>query len=388
MKGFELDYDRRLKALNERRTPLVTRSIDGQIVNKSASRSSSLEESVTKDYYQADARGEIYNKVNEDSSIKYAIGCMQPVGSRYTEITFEEGDRVKNQLITGLRSQGICCEYKYQGSVTSDTHIKAHSDIDLLEVTDLFCFLEPPQVPKNPFTGDSRKEIAKLKQTSKELLEARFPAAKVDGSNSKAITICGGSLCRSIDVVPAVWWDTVAYSQSLDPKHRGVRILDQKNDCWIDNMPFLHNDRIDNRDRMYNGALRKVIRLLKSLKYDSESVSLSSYSIASIAYNMDDHLLATGMFQDLQLVGKSKVYLDKLSADKTLRESVMVPNGLHKVFTTGQATLDGLNDLRTEVDDLIDAIQRNLQKSFRKLEQWRMPIPTNRHEPAIRHIYG
>ncbi len=389
MKGFELDYGRRLNALNARRTPAVTRSIDGPVINMSASRSGSIVETFTKDYYQADAQNEIYNKVKEASSIRYAIGSMQPVDPRYTEITFEEGDRVKNQLINGLKAQGIGCEYKYQGSVTSDTHIKAHSDIDLLEVTEVFYFLEPPQIPKYPYTGNSKQVISTLKQTSQELLTDKFPAANVDGSNSKAITICGGSLCRKIDVVPAVWWDTVEYSQSLDLKHRGVKILDQKNDLWIDNKPFLHNDRINARDRMFNGALRKVIRLLKSLKYDSESVALSSYAIASLAYNMDDQLLATGMFQDLQLVSKTKVYLDKLSEDKVLRESIMVPNGLHKVFANGQATVEGLNDLRTELDDLLEAIQKNLQKSFRKLEQWRMPEQlVGTKQPMIRHIYG
>ena len=38
----------------------------------------------------------------------------------------------------------------------------------------------------------------------------------------------------------------------------------------------------------------------------------------------------------------------------------------------GHATLQGLDELRTEVDDLVEAVRRNLKKSARKLMEARM----------------
>lgn len=41
---------------------------------------------------------EVYDRIAEDESVKYAIGAMQPIEPEYTAATFAEGDRVRNQL--------------------------------------------------------------------------------------------------------------------------------------------------------------------------------------------------------------------------------------------------------------------------------------------------
>jgi len=81
---------------------------------------------------------EVYSRLNESESIKYAIGSMQPIDPEYTQNTYKEGDRVKSHLNDKLPDRGINPDFRYQGSVTSDTHIKSHSDIDLLVIHDAF----------------------------------------------------------------------------------------------------------------------------------------------------------------------------------------------------------------------------------------------------------
>ena len=72
---------------------------------------------------------EVYAGLDEDDAVKYLVGAMEPIDPAYTRKTFEEGDRVKNQIITGLGGNGLSAEYEYQGSSVKNTHIRAYSDL-------------------------------------------------------------------------------------------------------------------------------------------------------------------------------------------------------------------------------------------------------------------
>src|SRR4051794_8892243 len=63
--------------------------------------------------------------------LSYLVDAMQPIDEEFTKNTFAEADRVKDQLRENL-SYTYSAEFDFQGSVTSDTHIRIHSDIDLL----------------------------------------------------------------------------------------------------------------------------------------------------------------------------------------------------------------------------------------------------------------
>lgn len=365
MRGFEVNYDRRLQALIERRTAPV------EIFSKAArmGRGGQFVEN-----YQASPVFEVYNKLGEEgSAVRYTVGAMARVDPKYTEVTYEQGDRVRKQLDRAYRAAEAQCDFEYQGSVTNDTHIKSHSDIDLLAITCRFHALEPPQTPTHRYEGDPIKDLTQVRAVSCNCLRATFPAAEVDDSGSKSVAVCGGSLLRKIDVVPANWYDTNAYAQSQAKRYRAIQVLDAKSGQRIKNSPFLHNFLIETRDRRTVGGLRKVIRLIKSLKYDSSGqVSLSSYDLAAIGYNMPELQLLTSPGEEIALLARLKSYLDGLAARPELRNEIMVPDESRRVFTAGYATLEGLNELRDEVDDLVEAVCSNRQKSFAKLAESRL----------------
>src|SRR5437870_2631065 len=81
---------------------------------------------------------------NEDSAVQYTISAMQPIDPAYTANTIEERNRVEKQLGDGYKGLGLRIEFDYQGSVTNDTHIRAHSDVDLLTVEQRFIGVQPP----------------------------------------------------------------------------------------------------------------------------------------------------------------------------------------------------------------------------------------------------
>jgi len=319
---------------------------------------------------QAKLLNEVYRSIEQSESVRYAIGAMQPIDPEYTRNTFAQGDRVRDQLARRLTQS---CDYRYQGSTTNDTHIRARSDVDLLVVLTAWYWLEPPQVATNPYRGDEKQDMRDLRSKSEESLHEAFPAADVDRGRGKAICIDGGSLTRRIDVVPATWYNSNHFAQTGDETVRGVRVFDIETGAFITNYPFLHNACIDVRDTRTNGGLRRAARLMKSLKYDSESVTLSSYDIVSIAYNIPDHQLAFAPPFELRIVDSCHDYCIQLRQDSSLRGSIHVPNGTRPVFGGRDgATEVQLDELIAELRGLRQDILSENARSFVKLAEARV----------------
>ncbi len=69
---------------------------------------------------------------------KYILGAMKPVEAKYTKRLIEQGDRVESQLAGRLDVEYSNLEFRRQGSVSNNTHIKYYSDVDVLVVIDKF----------------------------------------------------------------------------------------------------------------------------------------------------------------------------------------------------------------------------------------------------------
>jgi hypothetical protein len=318
---------------------------------------------------EAKLLNEAYRHIAQSDSVLYVIGSMQPIDPEYTKNTYAQGDRVRNQLENRLDDK---CEYEYQGSVTNDTHIKARSDIDLLVLTGKFHTLEKPQEPASPYKGNPLQDLLDLRAEAIVSLEAAFPEATVDSSGAKSISLEGGSLRRKIDVVPSNWFNTNQYNETGQKMYRGVQILDAKNMERLKNTPFLHNAWIAHNDNQTNGGLRKAARLMKSLKYDTEAIDLSSYDLVSIAFRMSDGDLNVPRGQELSLLNSCYAFCVSLQENSVLRNSLDVPDGHRRIFAAGHATLDGLNQLTRALGELVSDVLRENQSSFRKLAEARV----------------
>ena len=97
---------------------------------------------------------ENFNKNEYGTPTTYALEAMEPINETYTQNTYKACNRVKAQLKLGLKEYGIEIDFRYQGSVPTNTHIKLYSDIDLLTVHERFYSLERPQIPSIPYEGD------------------------------------------------------------------------------------------------------------------------------------------------------------------------------------------------------------------------------------------
>jgi len=317
-----LDIQTKLNRLHERRHGLITRS-----GTRTAALSSA--EFAARSYLR-----ENYEQLSEPPSVKYALGSMQPVGKAYTDKSYEEGDRVKERIIEGL-SRSPLVSFAYQGSVPLDVHIRGSSDVDLLLIHEEFVTNDPDaarHIAYSPYRGKLPvDELKALRDQATSILKRRYWAASVT-SGAKAIRVSGGSLERDIDVVPSHWHDTASYATSKNRDFRGIKILNGDYGT-VHNLPFLHIKHIRDRCVEHSGSLRKVIRLLKNLKADSDSeITLSSYDIAAIAWHMPSELLRIPYFVDLLLVARTKQHLSRIVGDEAYRYSLWVPDGSRKIF--------------------------------------------------------
>jgi hypothetical protein len=301
----------------------------------------------------------------DEREYRYLVESMQPIDPQFTENTFREGERVRKQLAEQI-SPEYSAEFAFQGSVTSDTHIRVHSDIDLLLLNGRFVCLDPGVPVDRPYGGDVMDELVDMRAQAAKILRHSFPAVNVDESPGKAISLEGGSLQRKIDVVVGNWWDTERWRRSKNRIDRGVRIIDTKAPAMIRNMPYMHNYQIQEKDRRTAG-LRKAIRLLKTLKYDADpELTISSYDIAAVAWNMPDASLSVAAGDYRGLAKQVCAELKRLVDDKELREKLVVPNGTRKVFGAGGATLGGLKSLCAELADLLGRIDQALNAPWVK----------------------
>jgi hypothetical protein len=349
-----LDIQTKLNRLHERRNGLVTRS---------GARTTALSSAdfATRSYLR-----ENYEQLSEPPSVRYALGSMQPVGKSYTDKSYEEGDRVKARITEGLLGSPPV-SFAYQGSVPLDVHIRGSSDVDLLLIHDAFVTHDAESatyITYTPYYGKSAfEELKTLRDQASEILTRRYWGATVK-LGSKAIRVSGGSLERDIDVVPAHWHDTASYASSKNQEYRGIKILNGDYGT-IHNLPFLHIKKIRERCVQHSGALRKVIRLLKNLKADSENeISLSSYDIAAIVWHMPSELLQVPYFVDLLLVARTKKHLSRITGDETYRDSLWVPDGSRKIFNE-QSKVTGLLLLFHELLTLEKKIYKDLDPLIR-----------------------
>jgi len=292
---------------------------------------------------------------------RYALAAMQEVSPDYTRISIETAERVGRQLDTKLTTAGFSVEFRLQGSVPLNVHIRGVSDVDLLNIdTSFLTYSVNGQRSRGGLYTSSVKNsigvLSDLRRESEKILKIAFPVAKVDISGGKAITLSGASLARPVDVVPAHWHDTIDYQASGQEHDRGVTILNKKVPESIKNLPFLHIKHIDDQCKATLGGLRKAIRLCKNVKADNEeegvAIALPSFDICATMYHANPIGLIGGYANELAILAETQRHLDHLACNHEHAKTLKVPDSSRTIFDT-PSKLEGLNRLSREMDNLL-----------------------------------
>jgi hypothetical protein len=179
-----------------------------------------------------------FSDVSINDSAKYALESMSDIDPKYTQNTYLASENICNNLTPALQRRGLSVEYRHQGSITTNTHIKIHSDIDVLVFTDKYVNMEPPLTPANPYQGDPLADLKQLRQECFNILNGIYD--QVDDSNSKSIQVFPTSPKRKVDVVPCNWINTMEYQNTYNEKYRGVHVYDKENNSRHKDFPFLN----------------------------------------------------------------------------------------------------------------------------------------------------
>lgn len=298
---------------------------------------------------------------------QYVLGAMQEVDPDYTRISLEEADRVRNQLKKGLERKEISVEFRIQGSVAANLHIRGVSDVDLLTLDSRYIRYSTSGTRakqggyRNPVSYDSLDALVSLRKEAELILEDVFHAAEVKTDGPKAIKLTGGSLRRPVDVVPANWFDTEEYQKTKSEIDRGVEILDKSVPKRILNLPFKHIFQLNQRDSSSLGGLKKAIRLAKNVKADAEEdgakIELSSYDVASVLWHSDISALTVGVANELAILAETTRFFDYLARNHHIAKTLKVPDGSRFVFDS-ENKLEALTLLSMEMDDISEKVSR------------------------------
>ncbi|MGO7788388.1 hypothetical protein ACC703_13015 [Rhizobium ruizarguesonis] len=347
------DIGKRLNQLHTRRSGVDRLGRVAQDTAADVLKKSYLEES-----WQKRAKDQPYTR--------YCLGAMQEVDQDYTRISLETAERVGKQLLEGLQAASIPVEFRLQGSVPLNVHIRGVSDVDLLTLETSFLLYATNGLKAKAgsyYATDktSLGVLSKLRTESEKILKLKYPAATVDTSGGKAIAISGGSLPRPVDVVPSHWHDTVDYQASELERDRGVYILDKKLPATLSNHPFLHIYRVNQQDASAAGGLKKAIRLCKNVKNDAvedgKKIIFPSFDIASTMYHCDLAGLRMGAFYELAILAETQRFLDELYHNAEKAKSLWVPDGSRRIFDNNEK-YEGLRTLSVEMDDLAKEVAK------------------------------
>jgi hypothetical protein len=307
---------------------------------------------------------------------RYALGAMQEVNAEYTKKSIDEATRVSGHLKTGLAAVGIPVVFELQGSVPLNVHIRGVSDVDLLTLAeDFFTYTlggvrDRSGYYRSPTTRTSLGVLGNIRTQAEVVLKRRFWGATVDCSGGKSISLSGGSLERPVDVVPSHYHDTLDYQRSGLAHERGVIILNKKVPETIENLPFLHIHRINERDRALLGGLKMAIRLAKTVKSDAtneaSAAQLPSFDIAALMYHANQDALRIGFHYELAVLEETQRFFDWCYRYESQSSLLRTPDGSRPILNTSEKRA-GLLTISCELDDLVKAVRAEQFGDLRKV---------------------
>lgn len=331
---------------------------------------------------------ESFEKRTQDKATKYALGSMQQVDARSTEISLEEGQKVERNLKEGLSTEGLYPEYRLQGSVPLNVHIRGVSDVDLLMIEGTYLRFDRSGSKASGYSayggrGSVADDVLYLRSKAEKVLDSRFWGAKVDKTNAKSIQLSEGGFRRKVDVVPSNWYDSVSYQLYGTETYRGVEIVNKFTREVIANYPFLYMEHIRQKAKATNEGARMAIRLSKNLKNDADDdISLSSYDIGSIFFHCPNGYITSQVARDLLVLSGAEQWLSELAANRQYAESFDTPDGTRKILDSADKWT-GLVRLSREMTALAQEVEKEIVGPFRFDTPDRLTIRKRLNENTI-----
>ncbi len=297
---------------------------------------------------------------------KYVRMAMMAVDEEYTKKTKQAGEVVKEHLKRELSD----VDYRYQGSIMTDTHIKGASDIDLLVLCTKFHHTDINRVRNeldNPsghtyteldylrsynnrfsaYHGNCYQDLRSLRLDIERIMKSKYVICNT--SKPKSVKITNQNLHRDVDIVTSCWYDSYYYVLHGEVEtNRAISIYNKDTNTDIGpDYPFLSISRLNSRSAATNGRLKRMIRFLKNVRSDSNKViDLTSFEINAICYDIPIQEYQDKEYKELVSLLWSKMY--HLWKDGTAEQLTSVV-GNEFVFKGKSDKVEALKLLEDEV---------------------------------------
>jgi hypothetical protein len=302
---------------------------------------------------------EDFERLQEPAAIRYCIGAMKSIDPGSTQRAIDEGRLVVEGLMRAFSHRGMDVSKFVQGAFALDTHVREDSHI---EVVVALMGLEGSgrQVQDDRLLAGAREFRAGLEA----LLKDSAWGSGVDCRGCFSISVEGGNLKRQVWVTPAIFNEL----PESDAVNDGTMYLYEKGcDALLANNALRYIRLINERDRVYFGNLKRVIRLVGNLIADMEpcrrmEVScLIEQDVASIAYRMN-HKLDMFPGNIVGLIEQVRIHLQMLcDCDKSRNRVLLLDSG--KQLFDCDAKVRALEVLHAEFCDLANAVHQVLSPS-------------------------
>ncbi|UYZ59750.1 nucleotidyltransferase family protein [Hymenobacter latericus] len=299
----------------------------------------------------------------------YVRLAMKGVDPDYTRRSKEAGERVKDHLNASLNDVA----FRYQGSVMTNTHIRAHSDIDLLTISNKFYSYDAhsakkavdeqigslswsqlqklrSEVDMSPYTGSPLEDLRLLRRDCENILKNKYSICDI--SHAKAIKITNLSLGRDVDIVIANYYDDVMSILHDKGEYRGIQVYNKDTHTrGMVDFPFLSIKRINDRGEETVGRVKKMIRFLKNIKAKSSvDIKLSSFDFNAICYDITVDKYKNAKFYELVPVIYQQV--KSLCDDQRHADALKSVDGREYIFRNNPAKLESLRSILNEVSGI------------------------------------
>lgn len=309
--------------------------------------------------------------VSYSDVLVYIRLAMKGVEPEYTQRSRDAGEKVKDHLSREIKD----VIFRYQGSVMTDTHIKGHSDIDLLTICNKFYSYDSSGINTilnnseqkskfytssinkmesvintSSYTGDSLQDLKSIRLDSERILNSVYSIC--DTKKSKSIKIKNLSLNREVDIVVASWYDDVRSIINDKGDNRGIQIYNKDNHSTENaDFPFISINKINQRSSETNGRLKKMIRFLKNIKAASDhDIDLSSFDINAICFDIDVAKYKNASF--IELVPVLYNQLKSICTDQTKADEIVSVDEREYIFRYNSQKLNNVKSILGEVEGI------------------------------------
>ncbi|TDN39898.1 hypothetical protein E4631_24365 [Hymenobacter sp. UV11] len=315
--------------------------------------------------------------IRHNDMLTYVRLAMKGVDPEYTKRSVAAGEAAKGHLkaIEEVR-------FAYQGSVMTNTHIKANSDIDLLILTNKFYSYDyaninqavnsayssqhyyqnqlnllKEEVTRNTYKGSIEEDLRKLRSDSERILQGVYNTCDI--THAKAIKIRNRGIGRDVDVVVSNYYDDVTSVVNSKGSYRGIQVYDKYTHQRSDpDYPFLSIERINERGNETVGRMKKMIRFLKNMKAKSQQeIKLSSFDFNAICYDIAPSVYKNLIFY--QLVPVLYRHIKSICDDPSHANRLVSVDGREHIFRDNPDKLVHLryilSELQAVYNDLIQS---------------------------------